>query len=519
MEDLDPRRWWALSALALSALVVGLDLTVLNLALPTLATVLHASTTQLQWIVDSYSLVLAAVLLPAGLLGDRFGRKRLLLGALLLFAAASLGCAYVTSAGALVAARAVLGLGAAFVLPLALSVLPVLFPEHERQRAVTISVGATVLAFPIGPILGGWLLTHFWFGSVFLINVPVIAVALLVVGLLLPESRGADRPRLDGIGIVVSSLALAGLTWGAIQAGQNGWGDAGARAAIGGGALLLAGFVAWERRVGRRPGGGQPLVDLALFRSAGFTWGTLLATIVSFAMFGLLFTVPQYFQAVGGATAMGAGLRLLPMVGGLVVGAGVADRLARRAGAKLTVALGFAVMASGLLAGATTSVDSGDGFTLAWVAVLGAGLGFVMPTAMDAALGALTRERSGAGSALITAVRQVGATIGVAVLGSVLNAGYQARLDLAGLPAPVAGAVRDGVAAGVAVAHQLGSAPLLLSVRAAFVHGMDQLLLVCAGIAVAGIVLALAFLPRRSAVVAPAAGGEPASEDEVVVRG
>jgi MFS transporter, DHA2 family, multidrug resistance protein len=518
MEDLDPRRWWALSALALSALVVGLDLTVLNLALPTLATALHASTTQLQWIVDSYSLVLAAMLLPAGLLGDRFGRKRLLLGALLLFAAASLGCAYVTSAGALVAARAVLGLGAAFVLPLALSVLPVLFPEHERQRAVTISVGATVVAFPIGPILGGWLLTHFWFGSVFLINVPVIAVALLVVGLLLPESRGAGRPRLDAAGVAVSSLALAGLTWGAIQAGQNGWGDHGAQAAIVGGALLLAGFVGWERRVGRRPGG-QPLVDLALFRSAGFTWGTLLATTVSFAMFGLLFTVPQYFQAVGGATAMGAGLRLLPMVGGLVVGAGVADRLARRAGAKLTVALGFAVMAGGLLAGATTSVDSGVGFTLAWVAVLGAGLGFVMPTAMDAALGALTRERSGAGSALITAVRQVGATVGVAVLGSVLNAGYHARLDLAGLPAPVAGAVRDGVAAGVAVAHQLGSAPLLLSVRAAFVHGMDQLLLVCAGIAVAGIVLALAFLPRRPAVVAPAAGGEAASEDEVAVRG
>src|SRR6266545_2672728 len=183
------RRWWALAALALSALVVGLDLTVLNLALPTLATALHASTSDLQWIVDAYSLVLAAMMLPAGLLGDRFGRKRLLLAALTLFAAASLACAYAPSAGALIATRAVLGLGAAFVLPLTLSVLPVLFAPEERQRAVTISVGATLIAFPVGPVLGGWLLTHYWWGSVFLINGPVIALALLAVAVLMPESR------------------------------------------------------------------------------------------------------------------------------------------------------------------------------------------------------------------------------------------------------------------------------------------------------------------------------------------
>src|SRR6266545_6834035 len=189
------RRWWALAALALSALVVGLDLTVLNLALPTLATALHASTSDLQWIVDAYSLVLAAMMLPAGMLGDRFGRKKLLLGALMLFAAASLACAYAPSAGALIAARAVLGLGAAFVLPLTLSVLPVLFAEEERQRAITISIGATLVAFPVGPLLGGWLLTHYWWGSVFLINGPVIALALLAVAVLLPESRSARSAR------------------------------------------------------------------------------------------------------------------------------------------------------------------------------------------------------------------------------------------------------------------------------------------------------------------------------------
>ena len=518
MKTSEGRRWWALGALSLSVLVVGLDLTVLNLALPTLATDLHASSAQLQWIVDAYSLVLAALVLPAGLLGDRFGRKKLLLGALLVFGAASLACAYASSAGELIAARAVLGLGAAFIIPLSLSVLPVLFSEQERQRAITITVGATFVAFPIGPVLGGWLLTHYWWGSVFLINGPVIALALLAVAVLLPESRSLQRRRLDLAGIVMSSLGLAALTYGAIEAGQRGWGDGVALAAMLAGALVLAAFVGWERRVASRPAG-QPLVDLTLFGSASFTWGTVLATVVTFALFGLLFAVPQYFQAVRGTDAMGAGLRLLPLIGGLMVGAAIADRLVRRIGAKATVALGFAVMAVGLGTGATTGPHSGDGLTLTWVAVLGAGLGLAMPTAMDAALSALSKERSGAGSALIMAVRQVGATIGVAVLGSVLNAGYHARLDLTGLPPRAADAVRDSVAAGVAVAQQLGSAPLLDSVRAAFVHGMDLLLWVCAGLAVVGVVLALAFLPRRAEPVAPTAAERAGSEDELVARG
>jgi len=517
----DRRRWWALAALALSVLVVGLDLTVLNLALPTLATDLHASTTQLQWIVDAYSLVLAALLLPAGLLGDRFGRKRLLLGALALFGAASLACAYASSPTGLIAARAVLGVGAAVIIPLSLSVLPVLFSEEERQRAITITVGATFVAFPIGPILGGWLLTHYWWGSVFLINVPVIVLALLAVAVLMPESRSLRTPGLDPVGILASGLGLAALTYGAIDAGQHGWGDARALTAMLAGALVLAAFVGWERRVGRRPSG-QPLVDLSLFGSRRFTWGTTLATVVSFVMFGLLFTVPQYYQVVRGTDAMGAGLRLLPLIGGLMVGAAAADRMARLAGAKATVALGFALTAAGLGIGATSSLDTGEGVTLGWVALLGAGLGFAMPTAMDAALSALSKEHSGVGSALIMAIRQVGATIGVAVLGSVLLAGYHARLDLTGVPEQAADTVRDSAAAGVVVAHQLGSGALAASVRAAFVHGMDLLLLTCGGLAVAGGVLALAFLPRRAAAVPAAgvaapAGAEPESTVEEYV--
>src|SRR5215469_12471418 len=217
------RRWWALGALALSVLVVGLDLFVLSLALPTLAVDLHASTGELQWFVDSYSLVLAAALLPAGLLGDRIGRKKLLIGALVTFGIASLACAYSSSTGELIAARSVLGLAAAVILPLALAVLPVMFTPAERPRAIAIVGGATFVGYPLGPILGGWLLDNYWWGSVFLINVPIVVIAVIAVTWLMPESRSEHRPRIDVVGTVLSSAGLTALTYGFIAAGQHGW--------------------------------------------------------------------------------------------------------------------------------------------------------------------------------------------------------------------------------------------------------------------------------------------------------
>jgi DHA2 family multidrug resistance protein-like MFS transporter len=512
------RRWWALGALALSVLVVGLDLTVLNLALPTLGTDLHASTSDLQWFVDAYSLVLAAALLPAGLLGDRLGRKRALVPALVLFGLASLACAYSHSSGELVAARAVLGLGAAVIMPLSLAVIPVLFTPAERQKAIAVVMSAVFIGYPLGPILGGWLLDNFWWGSVFLINVPVIALALIAVTLLMPESRSEQHPRLDVAGVVISSAGLVALVYGFIKAGQNGWGDATALATLIGGAAVLAAFYLWERGIARRPGG-QPLVQLSLFESAGFTWGTILSTLVSFALFGILFAMPLYFRDVRGLDSLGAGVRLLPMIGGMVVGMIVGTRLqtprktpdgtpgTSLVGAKVLVTVGFVVMAAALAAGASTTIHSGTGFGAAWFAVAGLGLGLAMPSAMNAAIGALTAERSGAGSAVITAFRQVGATLGAAILGTVLSSAYQARLHLAGLPAAAASTVHSGVSGGVVVAHALGSASLLGSVDGAFVHGMDVMLWVCAGIALAAGLLGLAFLPSRAG--AGEAAGQP----------
>ncbi len=518
MAENPARRWWALVAIAASVLVVGLDLTVLNLALPTIATDLHASTSDLQWISDAYSLVLAAAILPAGLLGDRLGRKKVLLGALILFGASSAACAYATSTGELIAGRALLGVGAAAIFPLSLSVIPVLFAPEERQRAIALMASATFISFPIGPIVGGYLLDHFWWGSVFLINVPVVVLALIAVAILLPESRSALRPSVDILGVILSSAGLAGLTYGFIKAGQDGWTDGAALGTIAAGVAVLAVFVAWERWLTGRSGedgsyrGGKirPLIELRLFRSAGFTWGTILSTLVSFAMFGIFFAMPQYFQEVRGVNAMGSGLRLLPMIGGMVIGMIGSTRLASPrktaagparaplASAKGLVTVGFTIMAITLAFGATTTVSSGTWFAAGWFAAFGFGLGLAMPQTMNAALSALSAERSGSGSALISAMRQVGATIGVAVLGTVLESVYRGHLDVTGLPAAAATAAKSSVVAGVAVAHELGSAALLDSVRHAFVQGMDTMLWICGGIALASAILALLFLPRRA---------------------
>jgi MFS transporter, DHA2 family, multidrug resistance protein len=535
------RKWWALVAIAASVLVVGLDLTVLNLALPTIATDLHASTSDLQWISDAYSLVLAAAMLPAGLLGDRLGRKKVLLVALVLFGASSAACAYAASTGELIAARAALGIGAAAIFPMSLSVIPVLFAPQERQRAIALMASATIISFPIGPIVGGYLLDHFWWGSVFLINVPVVVLAVIAVAFLLPESRSAQRPSVDYLGVILSSAGLAGLTYGFIKAGQDGWTDAAALGTIAAGVAVLAVLVAWERWLTGRnrtatagsPRGGaiRPLIELRLFRSAGFTWGTILSTLVSFAMFGIFFAMPLYFQEVRGVNALGSGLRLLPMIGGMVIGMIGGTRLAtprKTAGGQLReapvasvkglVTVGFAIMAAALGFGATTAVSSGTGFAAAWFAVFGLGLGLAMPQAMNAALSALSAERSGSGSALISAMRQVGATIGVAVLGTVLGSVYSSHLVVTGLPAAAAAAAKSSVVAGVSAAHQLGSAALLDSARHAFVQGMDTMLWVCGGIALASAILALIFLPRRAegtldAAEAAGAPGVPAAVD------
>ena len=320
--------------------------------------------------------------------------------------------------------------------------------------------------------------------------------------------------------MILSSAGLTGLTYGFIKAGQDGWSDATALLLIAAGVVILALLVVVERRIARR--GGQPLADLQLFASPGFRWGTILVTLVSFAMFGMFFALPQYFQDVRGADALGSGIRLLPLIGGMLVGMVAGTRLsaarsggrAPLAGPRPLVTAGYLLMAAALMIGALTALSSSTGYVLGWVALSGLGLGLVMPSAMGVALGALSAERSGAGSALLTAMRQVGSTIGVAILGTVISNSYSSGVASAAahLPAQAAAAVRSSVGSGVAVAVKAGSSSLLDTIRGAFVHGMDLMLWTCGGIAVGCAILAVVFLRTTRSGNADETDAEAAAE-------
>jgi MFS transporter, DHA2 family, multidrug resistance protein len=508
--DIPGRRWWALGALTLAVLAVSLDTTILSVALPTLAGALHASESDLQWFQSGYLLVLAAAMLPAGLAGDLFGRKRVMMSALVLFGAGSAACATAPSAAVFTVARLALGLAGAGVTVMALSSLTVLFSEEERPRAVGVWAGANFLALPLGPILGGWLLSDYWWGWVFLINVPVVIIGLAATWVLIPESRSGQRPGADPAGMVGSVAGLVCITYGAIRAGQHGWGDAGALALMVGGVAVMSGFLWWERVLTRRPGG-APLLDMSLFASPSFTWGVVLSAIAMLAVIGVLFTMPQYFQAVRSATAMGSGVRLLPLMGGLLAGALPADQIAARIGAKLAVTAGFALLGAGMALGAATTVGSSGLFVAIWMAVLGIGMGLCLATAASAALVEISSERSGTASAVVQATQKTGGPLGSAVIGSALSAAYQSRLTVTGLSPAAASAVRSSVFDGIAVARRGRSAALLRSVEAAFTHGMDTALLTSAAIAAVGALLALVFLPARTApaAVPPAPAPHP----------
>ena len=494
------KRWWALVPIALSMVVVGLDTTVLNVALPTLAVDLGASTGDLQWVVDAYVLVLAALMLPVGALGDRYGRRRWLVGGLLVFGTASAVAAWAGSTGTLIAARAVMGLGAAALTTLGVSIIPALFPPAERARAVGVATVGIFLGLPIGPLLGGWLLDHFWWGSIFLINVPIAALAAIGLLVLVPESRTATARGADPAGGLLSMAGLAALVYGVVQVPQVGWTDVRTVAGFACGVALLVVFGLVERAVP------EPMLELRLFRQPRFALATAALTLVSVALFGLLFVIPQYLQAVAGQDAFGTGLRLLPMVLALAGGGGVADRLAARYGQRVLIADGLGVVAAGFGLGSLVDVDTPYGVLAAALAVIGFGFGLALPTSVDVVLGELPGDQAGAGVAVVTSLRMVAGALGVAVLPSVIAAGYHDRVAAAaaGLPESAAAAA-DSVAGAAAVADRLGPAGDALRATAfgAFTDGMSLVLLASAGVAVLAAALVAAFLPGRPA------GGTP----------
>ncbi|MEU3780123.1 MFS transporter [Streptomyces sp900129855] len=509
----DPRRWWALGALVASMLTLGFDTTILNVALPTMARDLGATTGQQQWMADAYVVVFAALMLPAGLLGDRFGRRRMLINGLGIFLAGSLVGTLAGDVDAVIAARAVMGVGAALVTPLALSVLPSLFSPEERTKAVGIISSASALGLPLGPIIGGWLLNHFWWGSVFLVNVPMAAIGIAACVFLLPETRDPASPKVDAVSTALTATGLGALIYAIIEAPTRGWGDPLVLAMIVAALVLITALVLRERRVER------PMLDMTLLAHRGFLFNTSAATLVMFVLSGLLFVLPPYLQAVLGHDSLGTGVRLLPMMGGLLVASRTAGPVVARFGARASVSAGLVVLAFAALLGSRTTTDSGYDFTALWLSLTGLGFGFALIPAMNGALGALPRDRAGSGSGLLMTLRQVGGAIGIALLGSLLSGAFRDRLDVTGLPAQVADTAGNSVVAAHVIAEKANLADLAASANDAYVHGMDLVLLVCGIAALVSALLAAAFLPgaRRTEPLGTEPTGTEDSGPDVVV--
>jgi EmrB/QacA subfamily drug resistance transporter len=471
----DPRRWWILAALCLSLFVVTVDNTVLNVAIPSLVTDLGLSTGQVQWVVDAYSLVFAGLLLTAGSLSDRYGRKKGLLLGLVLFGAGSAAAAFAQTSGQLVVLRGLMGVGGAFLMPGTLSILVNVFEADERPKAIGLWGAVSALGVSTGPVLGGLLVNHFWWGSVFLINAPVVVIALAAVAVLVPESRNPRATRPDLPGAAFATVGMVALVWGVISAPEHGWGSGRVLAAMVVAVLTLAAFGWWERHTA------TPMLDLTLLRRPRFVGASTVGTMLMFGLAGGTFILTQYMQLVLGYSALGAGLRTVPVALAVGVTAPVASQLARRLGDGLTVAIALTGMAIGLAVMGLYAGHESYGPILVGGILLGAGLGTAMAPASSALMGSLPRENAGVGSALNDTAQELGAAFGVAVLGTVLAASYRSQLP-AGAPEQARRSLGDAL--GVAGAtHDAG---LAAAARSAFDVAMHHGMLAGAAVAFLG---------------------------------
>jgi EmrB/QacA subfamily drug resistance transporter len=516
-QTIQRRRWVILGVLVISLIAIVLDNTVLNVALKTIAQPkggLGASQSQLEWGINSYTLVFAGLLFTFGVLGDRIGRRRMLIIGMALFGLFSLLTAYSRNPDQLIFARAAMGLGAAAVMPQTLSIISNVFEPRERARAIGIWALAVGIGVAIGPIVGGLLLAHFWWGSVFLINVPVTAIGVAAITMLVPESRNPDPGRIDYLGVLLSIIGLVLLVYGIIQGGDKGswihWDVLGTALA---GLAVLALFAWYETRLS------HPSLDVRLFRDPRLSSAVAAIALVFFGMLGAFFFLSFYLQSVRGYTPLQAGLLTLPFAAGQMLVSPRSATLTRRFGAKAVGVTGLLMVTVALvgyqLLGTATPI---------WVLgviffIQGAGMGGVMPSATEAVMSVVPRELAGSGSALTNTARQLGGALGVAVLGSIIAQVYRDQLSphLAALPAAARGVATGSITATQAVASRLGPAGARLDsfANTSFVHAMHVTTLISAAITLAGALVVLAWMPGRQAVSAPEtahaaeAGGEP----------
>lgn len=512
-------RWRGMIFICISLLVVSLDNTILNVALPSIAVDLEATSSELQWIVDSYILVFAALLLTLGALGDRFGRKRALQSGLVLFGIGSLAAGLSGSTEMLIATRAFLGIAGALILPATLSIITATFPPQERPQAIAIWAAVFGLGVGIGPVAGGLLLQNFTWHSVFFVNLPVVVVALIGGQLFLSESRDENAPRTDVPGVVLSIIGLFALVYGIVEAGVVGWTEQNVLLAFGIAFVFLAAFVWWEARYP------HAMLPMYFFRNMAFTGANLSLVLVTFSLFGAVFFLSQYLQSVLGFTALEAGIRILPQAFTLTLFASLSARISARLGTKYTVALGIALGAAALFyMSQVFRVDTPYSQIIIGQLVLAAGLGTAISPATNSVMSAVPVHKAGIGSAMNDTTRQLGGALGVAVLGTILNSVYlrgvqplltEVETVFSTLPASEAtrqqalNAIERSIQGAVAVAARIPNPELAENIRntarLAFVDGMSTALLIGAVIMVGAALLTLAILPNGRRVSAPAA--------------
>jgi EmrB/QacA subfamily drug resistance transporter len=491
----------ALAVICLSVFVISVDATIVNVALPTLSRDLNATTAQLQWIVDAYTLVMSGLLLSAGSLSDRYGRRGWLSSGLLVFAMTSAVAAQVDSAGALIAARAAMGIGAAVIFPTTLALITNIFTDPIR-RAKAIGLWAAMVGVGVaaGPMTGGWLLEHFSWGSIFLVNVPIAALAIVGGLLFVPTSRDLAAPPVDIPGFMLSAIGITALIYTVIGAPSWGWASARTLVGFGAATLILIGFAMWERRCP------QPMLDMSVFANRRFSGGSLAVTAGFLTLFGFIFVITQYFQFIKAYSAFQAGVRLLPVAVSIALASVIGPAVVHKIGTTAVVSAGLAVFAAGLAWAST--VDAGTPYTVIamQMVLLGTGLGLTTAPATEAIMGSLSPDKAGVGSAVNDTTRELGGTLGVAIVGSVFASIYSGRIASASALTALPKELRSMIGGSMAAAYKVIGDPSLPADRAvamraavdhAFLDGLRVGSLVCAGIAIAAAVVVVVLLPAR----------------------
>ncbi len=522
-DQIDPtvheRRWLTLGVLCMSLLIIVMDNTILNVAIPSLITELGATNSQVQWIIDSYVLVFAGLLLTTGSLSDRFGRKGALQLGIVVFCMGSAAAAMSSTANGLIFTRAFMGIGGALIMPATLSILINVFRDPvERGRAIAVWAGFSGLGVAIGPITGGFLLEHFSWASVFWVNLPIGAAALLLGAFLVPTSRDPSHARIDPLGAVLSFVGLASLLFGIIEGPSKGWSDPLVVGAFAVAVVTLAAFLVWELHTS------HPMLDLSVFKNPRFSAGSGTITIVFFAMFGSMLLMTQYWQLVHGYSPLEAGIRLLPYAATMMIVAPLSARVVERIGTKRVVLGGLGLIITGLLLLSTIASDSPYPVVIGFFMVMAAGMGMTMAPATEAVMGSLPRAKAGIGSAINDTTRQVGGALGVAVIGTIVSSIYSARIiDLSGafgLTPEQAAQAESSLGAAQGLAASLGDQAVAFADAAGngFVDALSIGLRVGALAVAAGFVIAWRFLPSHgtepvSRVITGVGGSEKATPD------